>query len=37
VEDTPGDIRLTREALEEHKIINNLSVVQDGEKGRSKK
>jgi CheY-like chemotaxis protein len=32
VEDNPGDIRLTREALEEHKIINNLSVAQDGEK-----
>jgi chemotaxis family two-component system response regulator Rcp1 len=32
VEDNPGDVRLTKEALKEYKIINNLSVVMDGEK-----
>jgi CheY-like chemotaxis protein len=31
VEDNPGDVRLTREALKESKIINNLHVVMDGE------
>ena len=30
VEDNPGDIRLTKEALRENKISNNLYVVQDG-------
>ncbi len=30
VEDNPGDIRLTREALRESKLHNNLSVVEDG-------
>jgi two-component system, chemotaxis family, response regulator Rcp1 len=30
VEDSPGDIRLTREALREGKVQNNLHVVQDG-------
>lgn len=30
VEDNPGDVRLTREALKEGKVRNNLSVVQDG-------
>jgi two-component system, chemotaxis family, response regulator Rcp1 len=30
VEDNPGDVRLTREALKEGKVCNNLSVVQDG-------
>jgi len=30
VEDNPGDIRLTQEALKEGKILNNLSVVTDG-------
>ena len=30
VEDNPGDVRLTREALREAKVINNLSVAQDG-------
>lgn len=30
VEDNPGDVRLTREALKEGKISNNLSVVHDG-------
>src|SRR3954451_11666675 len=30
VEDNPGDVRLTREALREGKLRNNLSVVPDG-------
>lgn len=30
VEDNPGDVRLTREALKECKLYNNLSVVGDG-------
>jgi chemotaxis family two-component system response regulator Rcp1 len=30
VEDNPGDVRLTREALKEGKVLNNLSVAQDG-------
>src|SRR4051794_24701063 len=30
VDDSPGDVRLTREALREGKIRNNLSVVTDG-------
>ena len=30
VEDNPGDIRLTQEALKEGKILNNLSIVTDG-------
>jgi CheY-like chemotaxis protein len=30
VEDNPGDVRLTREALREGKIRNHLSVVPDG-------
>lgn len=30
VEDNPGDVRLTREALNESKLRNNLSVVGDG-------
>jgi two-component system, chemotaxis family, response regulator Rcp1 len=30
VEDNPGDVRLTREALSEGKVHNNLSVAQDG-------
>lgn len=30
VEDSPGDVRLTREALKEGKVRNNLSVVHDG-------
>lgn len=32
VEDNPADVELTQEALHEHKIRNNLSVVTDGEK-----
>lgn len=30
VEDNPGDVRLTQEALKEGRIINHLSVVRDG-------
>jgi len=30
VEDNPGDVRLTREALKEAKVRNSLSVVADG-------
>ncbi len=30
VEDNPGDVRLTREALKEGRLINNLNVVPDG-------
>ena len=30
VEDNPGDVRLTREALREAKVINNLTVLKDG-------
>jgi two-component system, chemotaxis family, response regulator Rcp1 len=30
VEDSPGDVRLTKEALREGKVRNNLSVVTDG-------
>lgn len=31
VEDNPGDVRLTIEALKESKLHNNISVVKDGE------
>ena len=31
VEDNPGDVRLTREALKEAKVINNLTELKDGE------
>jgi len=31
VEDNPGDVRLTQEALKSHKVQNNLYVVNDGE------
>ena len=30
VEDNPGDMRLTREALKDGKVLNKLSVVEDG-------
>jgi CheY-like chemotaxis protein len=30
VEDDPGDVLMTREAFEEHKVRNNLNVVSDG-------
>lgn len=33
VEDNPGDILLTQEALKEAKVMNHLHVVNDGEKG----
>ena len=33
VEDSPGDIRLTQEALKDAKMLNNLSVCTDGEEG----
>lgn len=32
VEDNPGDVRLTREALRDGKVTNRLNVVDDGEK-----
>lgn len=31
VEDNPGDVRLTQEALRESKVRNNLSIVGDGQ------
>jgi chemotaxis family two-component system response regulator Rcp1 len=31
VEDSPGDVRLTKEALQGGKVANNLHVVEDGE------
>jgi len=31
VEDNPGDVRLTKEALREGKVLNNLNVVTDGQ------
>jgi two-component system, chemotaxis family, response regulator Rcp1 len=31
VEDSPGDVRLTKEALKDGKVANNLHVVEDGE------
>ncbi|MGC9999737.1 MAG: response regulator [Bryobacteraceae bacterium] len=31
VEDSPGDVRLTKEALKEGRVLNNLTVVNDGE------
>jgi CheY-like chemotaxis protein len=31
VEDDPGDVLMTREALQDHKVVNNLNVVSDGE------
>lgn len=30
VEDNPGDVRLTQEALKEDKILNNLHIAKDG-------
>ncbi len=35
VEDNPGDVRLTQEAFKEGKLINELSVVEDGEEAMS--
>ena len=31
IEDNPGDVRLTMEALKEAKVVNNLTVLKDGE------
>ena len=31
VEDNPGDVRLTKEALKEGKVMNVLNTVEDGE------
>ena len=31
VEDNPGDVRLTMEALKEAKVVNHLTVLKDGE------
>jgi CheY-like chemotaxis protein len=31
VEDNPGDVRLTKEAMRESKVLVNLSVATDGE------
>ncbi|MBD3168276.1 MAG: response regulator [candidate division Zixibacteria bacterium] len=31
VEDNPGDVRLTQEALKDSKIFNNLNIVNDGD------
>ena len=33
VEDNPGDVRLTQEALKEGRLRNNLTVAENGEKG----
>lgn len=30
VEDNPGDVRLTKEAMKESKVLNKLSIVKDG-------
>ena len=30
IEDNPGDVRLTAESLKENRLLNNLSVVEDG-------
>jgi CheY-like chemotaxis protein len=35
VEDDPGDVLMTQEAFEEHKVRNKLSVVHDGEEALS--
>ncbi|MET7423995.1 response regulator [Dactylosporangium sp. NPDC005555] len=35
VEDDPGDVLMTQEAFEEHKVRNKLNVVQDGEEALS--
>jgi CheY-like chemotaxis protein len=31
IEDIPGDVRLTREALKGGRVLNNLHVVEDGQ------
>lgn len=35
VEDDPGDVLMTQEAFDEHKVRNKLNVVQDGEEALS--
>lgn len=35
VEDNPGDVRLTQEAFKENKLLNHLSIVEDGEEAIS--
>ena len=35
VEDDPGDVLMTQEAFEEHKVRNKLNVVRDGEEALS--
>ncbi|MBD3187715.1 response regulator, partial [Candidatus Bathyarchaeota archaeon] len=30
VEDNPGDVRLAKEALNENKVLNNMTVAEDG-------
>ncbi|MBF0180842.1 MAG: response regulator [Magnetococcales bacterium] len=35
VEDSPGDVELTREALADSKLLNRLNVVEDGEQAMS--
>jgi CheY-like chemotaxis protein len=35
VEDDPGDVMLIREAFEDHKVVNRLSVVGDGAEAMS--
>ena len=35
VEDNPGDVRLTKEAIKESKVLNHLSVVRDGAEAMS--
>ena len=33
IEDDPGDVLITREAFEHHKIHNTLNVARDGQEG----
>jgi CheY-like chemotaxis protein len=35
IEDNPGDVRLTREALRDAKVLNNMTVARDGEEAMS--
>lgn len=35
VEDDPGDVLMTQEAFADHKVVNNLTVVTDGEMAMS--
>ena len=36
VEDDPGDVLMTQEAFEEHKVRNRLAVVSDGANRRTR-